>query len=392
LRSCARRSASRQQAALECRAFLDSNESCIDDNQGKIYWQDGTGVERLGEKSMLNIWRAACLAFGCLFAMQAVDAQTASDFYKGKSLTIVVGFGPGGGYDLYARLLANFMGRYIPGEPSFIVQNMPGAGSVRAANYVFKSAPKDGTVIAAVVQDTPMFYLLGNKGVEYDATKFNWLGGVVASNSLLYTWHATGIRTWQDAKRQEVILATTGLTAGSSMVPRTMNALMGTKFKLVPGYSGTKAIHLALERGEMMGAGGSTWAGLRTTDPQWIAQHFLNFLVQTGPAKEPELPDVPLLKELPATAEAKQIAAVVSLPSGIGYAHWLAPGVPAERVAILRHAYAAVMQDKDFLAAAAKQRLLIRPKSAEEITALIAHAAATPKSVLNRTAKILGLQ
>jgi tripartite-type tricarboxylate transporter receptor subunit TctC len=332
------------------------------------------------------------IAIGCFLMAGAAAAEEGENFYKGKTLTIAVGFGPGGGYDLYARLLASHMGKYIPGEPSIVVQNMPGAGSVRAANYVFMSAPKDGTVIAAVVQDTPMFYLLGNKGVQYDATKFNWLGGVVASNSVLYTWHETGIKSWEQAKTREVILATTGLTAGSSMVPRTLNALMGTKFKLVPGYSGTKAIHLALERGEMMGAGGSTWAGLRTTDPDWLAKHFLNFLVQTGPKKEPELPDVPLLKDLPTSPEGKQIAGVVSLPSGIGYAHWVAPEVPADRVAMLRHAYDAVIKDKDFLDAAAKLKLLIRPKSAKEITALIEQAAATPKPVLERTAEILGLR
>jgi hypothetical protein len=169
-----------------------------------------------------------------------------------------------------------------------------------------------------------------------------------------------------------------------------MNALLGTHFKLIPGYTGTKAIHLALERGEVMGAGGSTWAGLTTSDPDWVAKHYLNFLIQTGPQKEPDLPNVPLFKDLPATDEGKQIAAVVSLPSGIGYAHWVAPEVPAERVAVLRAAYAATIKDPDFLAMAAKQRLLIRARPAEEITALVAQAEATPKSVLEKTAKILG--
>ena len=323
-----------------------------------------------------------------MLLLSASHAQ-ADDFYKDKTISIVVGFGPGGGYDLYARLLAGTMGKYIPGHPRIIVQNMEGAGSVRAANYVYVQAPKDGTVIASVVQDTATFYLLGQTGLHYDPSRFNWLGGVVSSNSTLYVWHESGINQWQDAITREVILGTTGTTSGSALVPTTMNALLHTKFKLVPGYPGTKAIHLAIERGEMMGAGGSTWAGLNSSDPEWIAKKLIRLLVQTGPRKEPDLPDVPLLKELPETQEGKQIASVVSLAAGIGYAHWVGPDVPADRVAILRKAYTATVQDPDFLAAAAKQRLLIRARTGEEITALVQEAAAVPKPVLEETARIL---
>jgi tripartite-type tricarboxylate transporter receptor subunit TctC len=328
---------------------------------------------------------AACIASIVLCG----PAIAEDDFYKGKTISIVVGFGPGGGYDLYARLLAATMGKHIPGQPRIIVQNMEGAGSVRAANYVYVQAPKDGTVIASVVQDTATFYLLGQSGLQYDPSRFNWLGGVVASNSTLYTWHATGVTRWEQAKTQEVILGTTGTTAGSSLVPRAMNALLGTKLKLVPGYSGTKAIHLALERGEMMGAQ-STWAGLQSGDPEWIAKKLINPLVQTGPRKEPDLPNVPLLKELPETDEGKQIAAVVSLAAGIGYAHWVAPGVPADRIAMLRKAYTAAVQDPEFLAGAERQRLLVRPKTGEEVTELVRQAAAVPKPVLEETARMLG--
>jgi tripartite-type tricarboxylate transporter receptor subunit TctC len=167
-----------------------------------------------------------------------------------------------------------------------------------------------------------------------------------------------------------------------------MNALLGTKFRLVPGYSGTRAIHLALERGEMMGAQ-STWAGLNSSDPHWISNKLIRILVQTGPSKEPDLPNVPLLKDLPKTDEGRQIASVVSLAAGIGYAHWVAPDVPTDRITMLRQAYAATMQDPEFLAGAAKQRLLIRSKTAEEVAALVREAAAVPKPVLEETARIL---
>jgi tripartite-type tricarboxylate transporter receptor subunit TctC len=330
----------------------------------------------------------AALASAVSLLCSSQQGARAEDFYAGKTISIVVGFGPGGGYDLYARLVATTLGQHIPGNPKVIVQNMDGAGSVRAANYVYVQAPKDGTVIAAVVQDTATFYLLGQTGLQYDPSRFNWLGGVVASNSTLYAWHAAGIERWDDAKKQEVILGVTGTTAGSALVPKTMNALLGTKFKLIPGYPGTKALHLALERGEISGAQ-STWAGLTSSDPDWVAKKLIRPLVQTGPRKEPELPDVPLLKELPDTSEGQQIAAVVSLAAGIGYAHWVAPDVPADRLALLRNAYTATLQDPEFIAAAAKQRLLIRSKTWEEVTALVREAATVPKPVLEETARIL---
>jgi tripartite-type tricarboxylate transporter receptor subunit TctC len=324
---------------------------------------------------------------GLLATLCSVAAQDGGDFYKGKTLTIVVGFGPGGGYDLYARTLAHHMGKHIPGHPNIIVQNMTGAGSIRAANYVYAAGAKDGTVIASVVQDIALFQLLGSSGVQYDAKRFNWLGGVVSSNSTLYTWHTAGIKRWEEAKTREIILGSTGVT--SSMVARTMNALFGTKFKLVQGYSSTRDIQLAMERGEMMGSGGTTWAGLMVSSRDLIAKHMLDFLIQTGARKESELPDVPLFIDLANTGEAKQIISVVSLPSAIGYAHWVAPEVPTERVAILRRAYEVTLADPEFLAEAEKHKLLIRPQTEQKISQLIGQAAGIPKAVLDRTRTIL---
>jgi tripartite-type tricarboxylate transporter receptor subunit TctC len=345
---------------------------------------------RLNPKCARFVFCTTGLACVASILLSGASGAAADDFYKGKTISIIVGFGAGGGYDLYARLIASTMPKYIPGQPRIIVQNMEGAGSIRASNHVYVQAPKDGTVIAAVVQDTATFYLLGQSGLQYDPSRFNWLGGVVAANSTLYVWHATGFSRWEDAKTNEIILGTTGTNAGSSLVPRTMNALLGTKFKLVPGYSGTKAIHLALERGEMMGAQ-STWAGLTSSDPEWISKKLIRPIVQTGPSKEPDLPDVPLLKDLPDNERGRQITSVVSLAAGIGYAHWVAPGVPADRIAMLRKAYTATMQDPEFLAGAAKQRLLVRPKTGEEVTELVQQAAAVPKPVLEETARILGI-
>jgi tripartite-type tricarboxylate transporter receptor subunit TctC len=314
-------------------------------------------------------------------------AQSPEEFYKGKTITFAVGFGPGGGYDLYARVIGHHIGRHIPGNPSVIVQNAAGAGSIRAANNVYATAPKDGTVVATVVQDIALFQLLGSSGVQYDAARFNWLGGVVASNSTLYTWHTTGITSWEQARTREVVLGSTGVT--SSMVARTLNAVLGTKFKLVQGYPGTPEINLAMQRGEMMGSGGTTWAGLQVSSHELIEKKLLNFLVQTGARKEAALPDVPLLLDLARSEEDRQIMSIVSLPSAIGYAYWLPPEVPAERVDLLRRAFDATMRDPEFIADAEGRNLLLRPQAAETLRALIAKAVTTPKPVLERTKIIL---
>ena len=316
-----------------------------------------------------------------------VAAEAADDFYKGKTLTIVVGFAPGGGYDLYARVLGHHIGKHIPGGPNVIIQNMTGAGSMRAANFVYSVAPKDGTVIASVVQDTALFQLLGSSGVQYDAARFVWLGGVVSSNSTLYTWHATGIKSWEEARTREIVLGSTGVN--SSMVARTMNALMGTKFRLVQGYAGTPEINLAMQRGEMMGSAGTTWAGLQVSSPDLIEGKLLNFLVQTGARKEPGLPQVPLLMDLANTEEEKQIVSIVSLPSAVGYAYWVAPDVPADRVALLRQAYETTMRDPEFIAEAQQRNLLIRPQTDEAIAGLIRRAVTIPGQVLDRAKTIL---
>jgi tripartite-type tricarboxylate transporter receptor subunit TctC len=336
---------------------------------------------------MLDSLRTLAAAGILLSFLSPVAAQPAGDFYKGKTITIVVGFGPGGGYDLYARVIARHIGKHIPGNPNVIVQNMAGAGSMRAANFVYSAAPKDGTVIATVVQDTALFQLLGSSGVQYDAARFNWLGGVVAANSILYTWHASGIKSWEEAKAREVVLGSTGVT--SSMVARTMNALVGTKFKLVQGYAGTPEINLAMQRGEMMGSGGTTWAGLQVSSLDLIEKNLLNFLVQTGASKEPAIPHVPLLADLVKAEDDKHIVSIVSLPSAVGYAYWVAPEVPGDRAELLRRAYDATMRDPEFIAETQQRKLLVRPQAAPAIAALIAQAVAIPRSVLDRTKSIL---
>jgi tripartite-type tricarboxylate transporter receptor subunit TctC len=320
---------------------------------------------------------------------QGTKADPVADFYKGKTVNVIVGFGPGGGYDEYGRLLARHLGKHIPGKPSVIVQNMEGAGSVRAANHVYHVSPKDGTVIAAVNQNMPMYQLLGGAGAQFNSAEMQWLGSMAYSNGLVYTWHTSGIKTLDDAKAKEVPLGATGPSSDSHIFPTIINTLYGTKFKPVTGYTGTGQINLAIEREEVMGRGGNTWASISSGNKAWLDEKKINLLVQIGFKSEPDLTQVPMLLDLVQGDEAKQIVSLIALPTALGYAHWVAPGVPKERVEALRAAYAATMEDPAFLEEAKKASMLIRPQSGAEIEALVKKAAATPKPVLEKTAQIL---
>ena len=332
-------------------------------------------------------WVACALAG---VAILAAAPAAADDFYRGKTINIIVGFGPGGGYDLYARLLARHLGKHVPGNPSVVVQNMEGAGGVRAANHVYNVAPKDGTVIAGVNQGAAMFKLLGGKGAQYDPAKFQWLGSMAASNNTVYVWHTSGIKTLDDAKGREVSMAGSGVISDANIYPAVFNALVGTKFKVISGYTGTNDSNLALERGEVEGRGGGAYSSLVSTRPDWLREEKVKILAQIGFEKEPDLKDVPLLLDIVKSEEERQIATVVTLPTAIGYNYWLAPEVPAERVEVLRTAFAAALKDEALLAEAKKQSLEIRPKTGQELEAMVNKAAETPKPILEKTATILG--
>lgn len=328
---------------------------------------------------------AACVALGA----SAASAQGAADFYKGKTVQIVVGFGVGGGYDLYARALSRYLGKHLPGNPNVVVQNMEGAGSVRAANFVYAGSPQDGTVIAAVNQNMPMYQLLGGAGAKFEAAGMQWLGSMTNSNGLVYTWHTSGIKTLDDAKQNEVPMGAVGAASDSVIFPNLINEMVGTKFKPISGYAGSAQIHLAMERGEVMGRGGNSWASVQTANMSWIKENKINILVQVGFEKEPELPQVPLLLDLVNDEDRKGVIRVVSLPTALGYGHWVAPGVPKDRVAALRAAYAAVMKDPEFLKEAEKTGMVLRAQAGETLDALVRQVTTAPRSVLDRTAQIL---
>lgn len=334
--------------------------------------------------------RLAAVVAACASTTLALTAPTAADpFYKGKQINVICGFGPGGGYDAYARLLARHIGRYIAGNPSVVVQNMEGAGTVRASNHVYVSAAKDGTVIAAVNQNMPMYQLLGGKAAQFQAARLQWIGSLIGSNGTLYTWHTSPTRTIEDAKRRETPLGGTGTTSDSHIFPTLINKLIGTRFKVVNGYPGTREIHIAVERGEVEGRGGNSWASLVASNKSWIDERKINVIVQIGLRPEPDLPNVPVLIDLVSEPADKQAVEVITMPTVLGYGYWLAPEVSAERMKELRAAFDAVVKDKEFLAEADRSKMMIRPQPGLEVEALVKKAAALPRPVIERTAQLL---
>lgn len=338
--------------------------------------------------SLGKIFKRAILGALLLIA-PANSALAQAPFYEGKTLTIVVSYAPGGGYDFYSRLLARHISKHIPGKPNVIVQNMPGAAGIVASNHVYTVAPKDGTVIAAVDQNIPMFQLLGGEGVRYDVSKVHWLGNIASANGIVMAWHESGIKTLDDAKQRPVTMGTTGTNDDAYVYAKVLNAMLGTKFTIVSGYNGTSAVNLAIERGEVTAMGRATYFGFLAQKPDWLRDKKVTLLAQLGFSKQPELPDVPLLMDIMPNDEARQIAALVTLPTAVGYSHWLSPEVPKDRIEILRRAYEATMKDPEFLADAEKQNLQVRPKTAGEISALIERAAMAPEPIRKRTAAIL---
>ncbi len=342
---------------------------------------------QLSVKSLLC---AATAAAGLLVA-SAAGAQSPAEFYKGKSVRLVVGFGPGGGYDLISRILAKHMPEHTAGKPVFIVQNMVGAGGVTAANNVYNVAAKEGLTIAAVNQGAAMYQLLNGEGAQYDPAKFVWIGSISSSNNVAFSWIATsGVKTIADAKIKEVLVGGSGVISDANIYPNVLNALVGTKFKIINGYTGTNETNLAIERGELHGRGGGSYASLMSQKADWVKDGKVAILVQVGTEKEPDLPNVPLLTELATTEEAKQIAALVSMPVAIGYNHWVAPGTPADRVKALRDSYTATAKDAGFIADMEKGGFDVRYRSGEQLDALVQDAAKIPQPVLDKTKAILG--
>jgi tripartite-type tricarboxylate transporter receptor subunit TctC len=312
-------------------------------------------------------------------------ADAVAEFYKGKQIRFIVRTTVGGDYDQYTRLLARFMGKYIPGNPSMVVVNMPGGGGIAAANYMAQVAPRDGTVIGIVSQGLAVDQALGSSPqLKADLREFNWIANVVYSNQLLVVWHTSPTKTLEDAKRRVTAVGTTGAGSASVQYPAFYNNVLGTKFRIVFGYPGGQHIDLAMERGEVEGRGTNTYSGWMASKPTWIPEKKIIPLIQSGLEKEPALPHVPLIVDQPVRDQDRPLLRFMANSATVGRPLATTPGVPAERVAALRAAFAATIRDSEFIATAKKENMEIRPQTAEELTQVILQLLTAPQDVRDR--------
>jgi tripartite-type tricarboxylate transporter receptor subunit TctC len=312
-------------------------------------------------------------------------ADAVADFYRGKQMRIIVRTLTATDYDNYSRLLARFMGKYIPGNPSMIVVNMTGGGGIIAANYMAEVAPKDGTVIGIVSQGLAVDQALGvSKQLKANLREFGWIANVNFSNQLLVTWHASPTKSIEDAKKRETTIGTTGAGSASVQYPSFYNNVLGTKFKIIFGYRSGQHIDLAMERGEVEGRGTNPYSSYMSSHPTWIPQKKIIPLVQAGLEREPGLPNVPLILDLPVRAQDKPLLEFMARSSTVGRPLATTPGVPAERVAALRTAFEKTVKDPEFIAAAAQMKLQVRPQSAAKISEIIFGLLDAPEGVRER--------
>ncbi len=290
------------------------------------------------------------------------------EFFKGRLVTVYVAFGIGGGYDQYGRLLARHLGRHIPGNPTVVVSNMPGANGIVAANFMYSVAPRDGTAIALLYQAIAQDQVLGMQRVQYDAAKFNWIGRISPNIEIMYVWHTVPIRTPQDLASRETILAVGG--PAIALYAQFLTEAVGARFKLVRGYPGTQEVHLALQRGEVEAAY-SSLNTIRTMWGQWLRDRTINMIVQTVPDRHPELPDVPSIVELGRTDEDRAVIAFFAAAGAVGRSVIAPPEIPTEHLETLRAAFAATMRDEQLLADARQQQMDIDPLPATELARLI---------------------
>ena len=323
-----------------------------------------------------------------LGAGQVHAADSVADFYRGKTVQMLVGFGPGGGYDLYARTLARYMGKHIPGNPTMVPQNMPGAGGVKVMNYLYNVAHKDGTVIATFARGLAIEPLLGHaQGMQFDATKFGWVGSVSNEVSICAYWSTTGIKTWQDMETKPSSIGASAAGADSEIFPTVLRNLFHLPAKVVTGYSnGGADIVLGMERGEVGGRCGWSWSSLLSENKALLDNKKINIVLQLGLQKFGDLPNVPSVMDLPTTPQNKAALKLIVSRQSIARPFAAPPGLPPERLQALRAAFDATMKDPQFLAEAKRLNLEVRPVNGADVQKLIKELYATPPDVVKLAA------
>jgi tripartite-type tricarboxylate transporter receptor subunit TctC len=314
-------------------------------------------------------------------------ADDVAAFYSGKTVRMVIGYPPGGSNDIYARVVAQHIGKHIPGAPRVISVNMPGAGSMLAANHLYTVAPRDGTALGAVSQGIPLQAKLNHSEARYEPSKFNWIGRMAQSTSVTMVWHTTKVTRFEDALRGEVTLSATGAGSTVALYPSVMNDLLKTRFKLIMGYKGSADGMLAMQRGEVEGHS-TTWEAVKAVHPDWLPKGQIRVLVQHGITRHGELPDAPTSVELAKDPGDQAVMRVIMGANEVGKSYFAPPRVPAERVTALRRAFDATMKDPDFIEAVKKIRGEIGAMTGEQVQALIGELDSLPQSLFDRVKSV----
>jgi tripartite-type tricarboxylate transporter receptor subunit TctC len=331
-------------------------------------------------------WLRRTLAVTALSLAGAAPAAAQGNFYAGKQITFICGAAVGGGYDALARLLSRHLPRLIPGNPTIVVQNQPAAGSLVTANQIYNNSPKDGTVIALIQRGMLTAKLINPAQVRFEIDKLNWLGSLATEVGVAVAWHTAPHKTAQDLFDKELIV---GGHAGvdPELTPRLYNAVLGTKFKIINGYNGTADIALAMERGEVAGLGDWSWSSLKKQRPQWLRDKLITVLLQSGLKNDPELPNVANALDFAKTESQRKVIELFLTQKTAARPVIAPPGVPAERIAILRTSFAALAKDKEFLADAEKSSLDVDPMSGEEVDKIVQLIASASPDVVDRYTK-----
>ena len=326
---------------------------------------------------------AGLFAGVALAALTAGDASAQQDFYKGKQISIFVS--GSGSYEAYARHLAKYLPRYIPGEPSIVVKQLQGASGLKAANYIYNNAPKDGLEIAGTHGHIPTIPIFNDQGVQYDPNKLSWIGSITKEVYIGYMWHTSPVKNFAEARTKTAIVGGQAVGSMSIDVPILANAMMGTQFKVVTGYSGSAEARLALERGEINGVFGTAWTALNSAQPEWIKEKKVNIIAQFGFKKHKEMPDVPLITDFVIHPEDKKAVEAFLARQETGKPYFAPPGLPPERLALLRRAFDATVKDPHFLAETHKANLEVTdPMTGEDIAALVEKVSRTPPAYAQR--------
>ena len=336
--------------------------------------------------------RCAAVTLLALLPASFAAAQSPAEFYKGRNVELYVGYSVGGGYDLYARLLAKYMGRHLPGNPVIVPKNMTGAGSLRLANWLYNVAPKDGTVFGIIGRGTPFDPILGGEKAQFDGPKFTWVGSANNEVSVCVAWHTTGITKFEDLLTRELVVGGTSSSADTDQFPKIVNGVLGTRFKIISGYPGGNDVGLAMERGEVQGRCGWSWSSVKSTHQKWYDEKKFSILMQLALDKHPDLPNVPLIVDLAKNDEQRQILKLIFARQVMGRPFLAPPGIPPARVEALRKAFMDTMNDKEFLADAEKAKMEITPVPGAEIEKLVKDIYATPKEVAQKAAALITRQ